>query len=103
MAPDEQLETAWRVRRTGGLLVPGFSKRFAPDGTAGTTYLWGVPIGRFRTSQRGDGSVELRYVRWPIVDELGAAARSGGSMPGAGFVRLPAGRRWRFCRFRLER
>ncbi|MCB0877768.1 MAG: hypothetical protein KDC46_02150 [Thermoleophilia bacterium] len=93
----------WRVRRIGGLLAPGFSKQFARDGTVGTTFLLGVPIGRFRITQLDDGIVELRYVRWPIVDTLDSAARRGGSTPGAGYVRLPGGRRWRFCRFSLER
>ena len=46
----EHARRAWTVRRTGGLLVPGFTKRFTADGRAGTTYLWRVPIGR---EQRG--------------------------------------------------
>jgi hypothetical protein len=77
-----------------GLLWPGFSKQL--DEQAGTTYLWGVPIGGFDVvAARGNGPVELRYRRWPVVDVLDGTA-------GEGLLRLPGGRRWRFCRFRLE-
>lgn len=65
---------SWRVRRTGGLLVPGFSKRFDPDGSDGMTYLLGIPVGRFdvvaSSADDSEQGVELRYRRWPIVDVL---------------------------------
>ena len=91
----------WRVRRTGGLLVPGFTKRMRADGT-GTTYLAGIPVGAFRVVAAGDAT-ELRYRRWPIVDVLTARDGDGGAWDGLGMVRLPGGRRGRFCTFRLER
>lgn len=95
---------AWTVRRTGGLLPPGFTKRFDAAGSGGVTYLAKVPIGWFDVHGLGDGRVELRYRRWPIVDVLERAPRGGGSIPGAGYLRPPAGgRSVRFCRFRLER
>ncbi len=101
---EPQLGPTWRVRRTGGVLVPGFRKRFATDDAHGMTYLWGVPIGRFRIVQLDDApTVQLRYVRWPVVDELERAPRDAGAIPAAGYVRLRRGRRIRFCRFRLER
>ena len=98
---------AWTVRRTAGLLVPGFTKRFTADGRAGMTYLWRVPIGRFdmREVAAAPGAapaVELDYRRWPVVDVLATRPLDGGSIRAAGFVRLPGGRRIRFCRFRLE-
>jgi hypothetical protein len=98
------LGPSWRVRRTGGLLVPGFSKRFDLVADEGTTYLAGVPIGRFDVRRRPDGAVELDYRRWPVVDVVGQAPVGDGSIDSSGYVRLPgAGRRLRFCRFRLER
>lgn len=97
------LGPAWRVRRTGGLLAPGFTKRFDPDGSGGMTYLWGIPIGRFRLIDRDHGPIELRYVRWPVVDLVGGyPPQARGPIDGAGFVRVPGGRVLRFCRFRLE-
>jgi hypothetical protein len=61
------LDGRWRVRRRTGVLVPGFSKRMHDAG--GCTYLWGIPIGRFRVRETPTGCA-LEYVRWPIVDEL---------------------------------
>ena len=97
------LGSAWRVRRTGGLLVPGFTKRFNAAGTTGLTYLWGVSVGRFDVvGSVSEPGVELRYRRWPVVDVLEAAPLEGGSIRAAGNVVLGA-RRVRFCHFRLER
>jgi hypothetical protein len=76
-----------------GLLWPGFTKQL--DGDSGVTFLWGRAIGRFRVVRIDESHVELRYLRWPIVDVLDGSA-------GIGTVRLPGGRRWRFCRFVLE-
>lgn len=93
----------WRVRRTGGVLFPGFSKRFDLVADEGTTYLAGMPIGRFDVRRRADGSVELDYRRWPVVDVMGALPSGDGAIESSGFVRLPGGsRRLRFCDFRLE-
>lgn len=93
----------WRVRRTGGLLVPGFRKRFSVDGSSGVTYLWRLRIGAFDVvAGTRTGSVELRYRAWPVVDVLDRAPLHGGSIPSIGTVAF-AGRRLRFCRFRLER
>jgi hypothetical protein len=100
-----KLGPPWRVRRTGGLLVRGFVKRFAPDGASGMTYLWRIPIGRFDVVERDGGrglEVELRYRRWPVVDVLAARPHGGGSIRSAGYVALGSAR-VRFCRFRLER
>jgi hypothetical protein len=58
------------VRRTGGVLVPGFSKRFDLVARRGTTYLAGIAIGQFAMRVLPDGRVELDYARWPIVDVL---------------------------------
>lgn len=98
------LGPAWRVRRTGGLLVPGFRKRFTRDGSCGVTYLGPLRIGAFDVvAARHTEGVELRYRAWPVVDVLdGAPAAGGGSIPAAGTISI-AGRRFRFCRFRLER
>jgi hypothetical protein len=97
------LGPAWRVRRTGGLLVPGFTKRFCADGSSGMTYLLRVPIGRFDVvASEASGAVELRYRRWPVVDVLERRPLDGGSIRSAGNVALGA-RRVRFCGFRLER
>jgi len=94
----------WRVRRTGGVLVPGFRKRFSPDDTSGVTSWCGIPIGRFSQVAMGDGSVELRYRSWPIVDVLRSwPSQATGPIEAAGFVRAPGGRRVRFCTFRLDR
>ena len=91
----------WRVRRTGGLLVPGFSKRMRRDGS-GTTFLWGVPVGAFDVDRCGrGGGIELRYRRWPIVDELHDAG--DGTWHGRGRITLPGRRRLTFCTFRLAR
>ena len=94
---------AWRVRRTSGLLVPGFTKCFTARG-GGVTHLWRVPIGRFDVEVLAGGVTELRYRRWPVVDVLERPPSDprAGSIPAAGYVRLPGGRRVRFCRFRLE-
>jgi hypothetical protein len=95
--------TPWRVRRTGGLLVPGFTKRFSADGACGRTYLWRIPIGRFDVVDRDESSgAELRYRRWPVVDVLSARPQQGGSIRGAGHVAVGSAR-VRFCQFRLER
>lgn len=99
---NEPRELAWNVRRTSGVLVPGFAKRFDDARTTGVTYLWGVPIGAFDVVQLAEGAVELRYRRWPVVDVLDQLPVDGGSIRSAGFIAL-AGRRIRFCRFRLER
>lgn len=89
------------MRRTGGVLFPGFSKRFA--NARGTTYLWGIPIGRFDLEPRADGTVELRYLRWPIVDVVrGDPSHDDAPLDASGFVRLPRGGRVRFCDFLLE-
>ena len=91
------------MRRTSGLLVPGFRKRFSPRRTDGVTSWLGVPIGRFQVVHRADGAVELRYARWPVVDVLDRAPVNGASATttAAGFVSLPFGHRVRFCRFTL--
>jgi hypothetical protein len=95
---------SWRVRRRTGLLPPGFTKRFSEDGAIGTTYYLGVPIGRFKVRDAGDGSIELVYRHWPVVDVvLGWPAQARGPIDAAGYIRMPRGRRLRFCRFRLER
>ncbi len=93
---------SWHVRRTSGLLVPGFTKRF--DAGSGMTFFFGVPIGRFDVDVAPEGSTELRYRRWPVVDVLERPPTDVrvGTIPSAGFVRLPGHRRVRFCRFRLE-
>lgn len=97
-----ELGPAWRVRRTAGLLLPGFTKRFDERGQ-GMTYLAGVPIGRFDVVVHGDRTAELVYRRWPIVDVLETVPATGGSIRSAGFVRLPGARRVRFCSFRMQR
>lgn len=94
---------AWRVRRVSGLLVPGFSKRFERKLQAGVTSWLGVPVGGFEVHRTRAGRCELRYVRWPVVDELERTPSRGGRIAGVGYVRLPGGRRVRFCRFSLER
>ena len=103
MGAGASLGPAWRVRRTGGLLVPGFTKRFDDEGR-GMTYLWRIPVGWFDVVTSGGpaGGVELRYRRWPVVDRLDRRPAAGGSIRSAGFVAI-GGRRVRFCRFRLER
>lgn len=95
------LGPSWRVRRTSGLLWPGFTKRFGA--VQGVTYLWGTPVGRFAIVDAPDGGVQLRYLRWPVVDVLDADPRTASaSMDAAGQLRISGGRRVRFCRFRLE-
>ena len=85
------------MRRTSGLLWPGFSKEVA----AGRTLLWGRPVGRFDACAVGTDRLELRYRRWPVVDVL--RPRADGTFDGTGHVRMPRGGRLRFCRFVLER
>ena len=93
----------WHVRRTGGLLPPGFEKRFSEDGASGTTYFMGVPIGSFDVRAAGENEgVELVYRAWPIVDVLAHPPGDGDSIESTGNVSV-GGRRLRFCRFRLER
>ncbi len=99
----DPLGRAWRVRRTSGLLVPGFRKRFSPDGTWGVTYLLLIRVGAFDVRRRDDGSCEFRYRAWPVVDVLESHPHDGTeSIPAIGTVRLPGRRRSRFCRFALE-
>lgn len=95
----------WHVQRIDGLLVPGFTKRFDDRGREGVTYLWGMPIGRFAMIAVDGGATELRYRRWPIIDELDAMPDDDalGPIDARGSIHLPGGRRLRFCRFRLER
>lgn len=85
------------VRRVSGLLPPfGVTKRIAND--QGRTYLFRLPVGRFRVIGR-----RFVYRWWPIVDEMdrGALTLAGDgdrTMSGRGrlfgFIT--------FCRFRLE-
>jgi len=99
--------TIWRVNRTAGLLPRGCTKRFqiGADGrpNAGLTSFIGIPIGRFDVVYRSDGNEELWYRRWPVVDVLHRREGSGpnGTRIGTGNVRVPRGRRVRFCRFEL--
>ena len=84
MPPDP----TWTVRRESGFLVPGFTKRFAPDGRSGTTCFLGVPIGRFDVQ---DGT-QLHYRVWPVVDVLDAPPPIDGAAAGsAGVVCASAG------------
>jgi hypothetical protein len=92
-------ETAWRVERVSGLLWPGFTKQLRSS--SGTTFLWGIAIGRFDVVQVGD-TRELRYRRWPIVDVLEAPPSGSDPIAAAGYVCLPGGGRRRFCRFTLR-
>ena len=103
----------YRVARRSGLLVPGFTKRIAFDEagapTHGVTYLWGVRIGAFDVrparefGQPDDAPRALRYRAWPVVDLLEPTPRPDHLSPGCqGCIRLPGGRRLRFCRFALE-
>jgi hypothetical protein len=97
-----ELSAPRRVRRVRGLLWPGFSKRFAEG--HGTTYLWGVPIGRFHVVAAADDTAELRYLRWPIVDVIhGDPLHDAKPLAASGYLRAPRGRRIRFCDFLLER
>lgn len=82
----------FRVQRTSGLLIPGFSKRLA--GNAGCTYLWGVPIGRFRIEQTSTDAT-LRYHRWPVCDVL-VPGTDGAPVSGVGLIF-----NWQFCTFKL--
>jgi hypothetical protein len=94
----ESLQGQFRVRRVSGLLPPfGVTKRI--EGAQGCTYLFGVPIGRFRVQGR-----RFVYRWWPIVDEIergptNTTRPGGGPWPGRGrlFGFLT------FCRFLLER
>ncbi|MCW2922337.1 MAG: hypothetical protein JWL76_2211 [Thermoleophilia bacterium] len=92
----------WQVRRSGGVLPPGFTKRFADDGRSGTTYFLGLPIGDFDIVARDDAHVELRYRTWPVVDVLDGRPGEGEPVGGSGNVSLGK-LRTPFCRFRLER
>jgi hypothetical protein len=95
----------WIVRRLDGLLVPGFTKQFpagGADGGIGRTSWFGIPIGRFRVEVGPSGVTRLHYLRWPVVDEFSATPDGSVDPIGsAGFIRLPGGRRMRFCRFAL--
>jgi hypothetical protein len=87
----------FRVRRISGFLPPfGVSKRI--EGARGCTYLFGLPIGRFRVVGR-----RFIYRRWPIVDEMegGPSLSEAASDRWVGRGRLFGF--WTFCRFRLER
>ena len=93
---------AWKVQRTSGLLVPGFSKRFSADGTRGVTSWLGLRIGGFTQRDAGDGGTELDYHAWPVVDVIrGWPSHATVPIEGIGLVRFPVGRRVRFCRFVL--
>jgi hypothetical protein len=99
----------WQVKRTGGVLPPGFTKRFSDDGSSGTTYFLGVPIGAFDVvdvpahgDDDGGHGVELRYRLWPVVDVLDGRPDDAAPRRGSGNIAI-AGMRTRFCRFRLER
>lgn len=102
----------YRVTRESGLLVPGFSKRIRfEDSVAidGVTYWWGIRIGSFDVqpaSECGlpdDAARCLRYRTWPVIDVLGQqVAPAHGSPRCEGTIRLPRGRRLRFCRFSLD-
>jgi hypothetical protein len=87
----------FRVRRVSGWLPPfGVTKRI--DGRQGCTYLFGLPVGRFRVVGR-----RFIYRWWPIVDEIDTpsfdvAAPLSGTYLGRG--RLFGF--WTFCHFRLE-
>lgn len=84
--------------------MPGFRKRFSADGSSGVTYLGPLRIGAFDVAPaKQAGAVELRYRAWPVVDLLESAPTGAvRSIPGTGMF-AAAGRRVRFCRFRLER
>lgn len=77
------------MRREAGLLPPGVTKRIGQR--RGWTLWGGVPVGRFRV----EGGRLLRYVGWPVRDEL--VPRSDGSWEGRGLLLG-----FEFCRFRLE-
>ena len=103
-----ELSGRYRVKRLSGLLPPfGVSKVI--EGHQGCTYLFGIPVGRFRVVGR-----RFIYRRWPIVDELDKPAREAGipqpdAHPGQE-RRRPGSVTGRgrllgfltFCRFRLE-
>jgi hypothetical protein len=82
----------FRVRRLSGLLPPfGVTKRIA--GATGVTYLFGLPVGKFRVIGR-----RFVYTWWPIIDEIDDGDdRQGYRGRGRLFGILT------FCRFRLER
>ncbi|MCW2972660.1 MAG: hypothetical protein JWN72_933 [Thermoleophilia bacterium] len=103
----------YRVLRVSGLLVPGFTKRirFAADGAPldGVTYLWGIRIGAFTVRPAHEfgepdaGLRALRYRAWPVIDTLGTVPAVAHRSPDcSGWIRLPRGRRVRFCRFELQ-
>ncbi len=63
------------------------------------TYLWGIPVGRFRITPRAPSldmppGIDLVYTRWPIRDRLVACV--DGSFDGEGRVGSHT-----FCTFRL--
>jgi len=82
----------YKVARISGLLPPwGVTKKLWE--TTGCTYLFGLPIGRFRI--KGDRFV---YLRWPIVDRLEPEEdEPGRGRKGVGLIAgfIP------FCRFQL--
>jgi hypothetical protein len=85
------------VRRVSGILPPfGVTKRIA--GGQGCTYLFRIPVGRFRVVGR-----RFVYRWWPIVDEIDRGAIT---LAGDGDrTILGRGRLFgflTFCRFRLE-
>jgi hypothetical protein len=86
----QTLTGRFRVRRISGLLPPfGVTKRI--EGAKGVTYLFGLPVGRFRViGQR------FVYKWWPIVDEIDGDDRHGYWGRGRLFGVLT------FCRFRLD-
>ncbi|MBC7460147.1 MAG: hypothetical protein H7287_02160 [Thermoleophilia bacterium] len=106
-------EAHFRVARVSGLLLPGFTKliRFDASGAPldGVTYLWGIRIGAFTVHSADEfgeldaGLRALRYHTWPVVDILEPPPEPAHGSPDCrGELRLPGGRRVRFCRFALE-
>jgi hypothetical protein len=84
------LSGTFRVRRLSGLLPPfGVTKRI--DGATGMTYLFGIPVGKFRVIGR-----RFVYRWWPIVDEIDGDDRGGHWGRGRLFGVLT------FCHFRLD-
>jgi len=85
------LSGTFRVRRLSGLLPPfGVTKRI--DGATGMTYLFGIPVGKFRVIGR-----RFVYRWWPIVDEIDGDDGDGYRGRGRLFGLLT------FCHFRLDR
>jgi hypothetical protein len=116
-SPDGAPVDRFRVVRRSGLLLPGFTKRISgrhdagggPHARSGVTYFLGIRVGAFdvRPAREfgfmDDSERCLRYRSWPIVDVLEQRPSTlGGSIGSAGYLRLPRGRRVRFCTFLLE-